>query len=90
MILVICLENKNGNVMMTVNLARESDNILIAGDINCRIDRTNIKTQTLMDTLEDEGFMLVNKSDMPTYVAPNGTSSIDLLLYKEKMVKILE
>ena len=43
-----------------------------------------------MDALEEEGFMLVNKSDISTYVVTNETSSIDLLLYKGKMIKVLE
>lgn len=77
--------------LMTALVATEtSDNTIIVGDINCRIDKANIKTEIVMETLREEGFMLANRGDLPTYIAHNGTSAIDVLLYRGKKITLLE
>ena len=38
----------------------------------------------LLDILEEEGLKLANRREDPTYIAPNGTSTIDLVFYRGK------
>ena len=40
-----------------------------------------------METLRGEGFTLINKSQFITYLLPNGTSAIDLVLSKGNGIK---
>ena len=51
---------------------------IIAGDLNCRIDKKNSKTKLVVDALEEEGFTLLNDRNTPTYICHNGSSAIDL------------
>ena len=44
----------------------------------------------VLEFLEEQGFTLPTERDTPTYIAPNGTSTIDLLFYKGKHIKIAE
>lgn len=57
---------------------------IIAGDLNARIDKPTTKTELILETLEGSGYNLVN---MKTYIAPNGTSTIDLVLYRGKDIR---
>jgi len=70
--------------------AEKQDKIIILGDINCRIDKKNTKTEIVMEMLREEGFKLANSKEMPTYIAHNGTSAIDLVLYRGKEIKLIE
>jgi len=54
------------------------ENIILAGDLNCRIDKKNEKTVIVLEFLEKEGLLLANEKTMKTYAAFNGSSSIDL------------
>ena len=76
-------------IMTATDATKEMENVIIAGDINCRIDRTNNKTETVMEAMREEGFRLANKADLVTYVAHNGTSAIDLLLYRGKRTRMI-
>jgi len=53
---------------------------LIAGDFNCRIDESppKAKTQALLDALNSRNFSLLNDASIKTYLAPNGSSTVDL------------
>ena len=55
---------------------------ILAGDINCRIDIPDKKTQEVTKLLQEEGFCLANRTDVMTYIAPNGCSCIDLVFKK--------
>jgi hypothetical protein len=39
----------------------EQDEGILAGDFNGRIDKTNVKTELAMETLQEEGFTLIKK-----------------------------
>lgn len=67
---------------------REEKNVIIAGDFNCRIDKPNNKTSTMLDILQEEGFRLINKAEEITYIAYNGTSTIDLVFYRGKDITV--
>lgn len=56
-----------------------TDNVIIMGDLNCRIDVPTQKTKTVINYIEEEGFTLVNKRENHTYLGPNGASTIDLV-----------
>jgi hypothetical protein len=80
------------NIIETISKAteetRKEKKVILAGDFNCRIDKYNTKTDILRETLEEEGFRLVNKKEVPTYIAPNGTSTIDLVFYRGDKLKL--
>lgn len=76
--------------MTAVEATKEAENIIIVGDINCRIDKKNNKMDIVLEALREEGFTLANRADMPTCVAHNGTSAINLLFYKSKTIKMVE
>jgi hypothetical protein len=66
---------------------------LIAGDFNCRIDLSPLPTRTiaLIRTLHEEGFWIANDPEMKTYIASNGSSTIDLIasnLPRDQMSRI--
>ena len=77
-------------VMTAISKTEENEKIILVGDINCRIDKDNIKTEMVMAALREEGYKLANKKDMMTYVAPNGSSAIDILLYKGEKIRAIE
>ena len=68
--------------------ANHSDAIIIAGDLNCRIDKSNPKTKRVLEYLEQEGFKVTNNPAETTYVTQNGTSTIDLILINNKTTLI--
>ncbi|KAJ4425968.1 hypothetical protein ANN_27594 [Periplaneta americana] len=53
--------------------------LILAEDLNCRIDRPDLKTTTIISFLESEGLTLINNKDTKTYIGPNGSSTIDLV-----------
>ena len=61
---------------------------ILAGDINCRIDKPDKKTQEVTKLLQEEGFCLANRTDVMTYIAPNGCSCIDLVFKKGNEIEI--
>ncbi|PSN36637.1 hypothetical protein C0J52_22292 [Blattella germanica] len=56
--------------------------VILAGNFNRRLDTNNQRSRILIDTLEEEGFRLINKPDQKTYYANNGSSTIDLVFLK--------
>ncbi|KAJ4426395.1 hypothetical protein ANN_27209 [Periplaneta americana] len=52
------------------------------------LDKPNNRTSLMMEFLQEEGFTLVNKKDNITYMAPNGASTIDLVFYRGKNIKV--
>ncbi|KAJ4448805.1 hypothetical protein ANN_00196 [Periplaneta americana] len=66
----------------------ENETIIIAGDLNCRLDKPNRKSKLVLEVLNEEGFKLVNKEDLKTYYCHNGSSAIDLVLYRGKGITL--
>ena len=54
---------------------------LLAGDLNCRIDRPNSKSKALIELMEEEGFALTNTAQTKTYISHNSSSTIDLIFH---------
>ena len=66
-------------------LLKQCDNnkpAIIGGDFNCRLDVGNYKTKLVIRTLEEEGFVLLNNPQIPTYICHNGKSTIDIALIR--------
>ena len=63
--------------------------VIFAGDLNARIDKLTTKTELIMETLEEAGYNLINKPNMKTYIARNGTSTIDPVVYTEEDISII-
>lgn len=59
------------------NVDDQYESCVICGDFNCRAD--NERGAQLIETLSLTGFSLLNDPSMPTYIAPNGSSTIDLI-----------
>ena len=75
-------------IMASTADTSKDESIIIVGDINCRIDK-NTKTEIVLEMLSEEGYILANSKEVPTYIAHNGTSAIDLLLYKGKNLRLI-
>ena len=78
------IEDIVGTITEATEQTKNEENVILAGDFNCRTDKPNTKTDILLDILEEEGFKLANRREDPTYIAPNGTSMIDLIFYRGK------
>ena len=61
---------------------------LLAGDLNCRMDRPNSKSQALMELMEEVSFTLTNAAQTKTYISHNGSSTIDLIFYQGNELKL--
>lgn len=77
-------------VMTAIAKATPRSNIIIAGDLNCRIDTSNHKSRELLQMMIEEGYTLVNEQHNRTYFAHNGSSTIDLIFYKGTSLEILD
>ncbi|KAJ9577008.1 hypothetical protein L9F63_006445 [Diploptera punctata] len=55
--------------------------VILAGDLNCRIDQHNHKSDTVINYLTNVGLCITNKPEDKTYIGHNGTSTIDLILH---------
>lgn len=67
------------SIMKVITEAKNERNVIIAGDFNGRIDKPDQKTEIILETMQEEGFTLINKPELTTYIAPNGSSAIDLV-----------
>lgn len=76
------IEDLIAAIMTALRHAVLGQNIIIAGDLNCRIDVASHRTDELLDMMAEEGFTLVNKADQRTYFDHSGCSTIDLIFFK--------
>ncbi|KAJ4427024.1 hypothetical protein ANN_26823 [Periplaneta americana] len=51
-------------------------------------DKPSTKSNHLIEIIKEEGFCLVNSTDLRTYFTHNGSSVTDLVLYKDKDITI--
>ncbi|KAJ4428050.1 hypothetical protein ANN_24064 [Periplaneta americana] len=84
------VENVIDLVYKAIEQTRTDKNVILAADLNCRLDKQNAKTHILLETLEEKGFRLANKKEIPTYIAHNGSSTIDLVFYKGEHLKLIK
>ena len=74
---VIVLVEEIAEVLCTVDLRKPC---LFCGDFNARVDLDGEeKAEALIDLMKDFGFSLITDKKVPTYVCPNGASTIDLV-----------
>ena len=69
-----------------MNLADQTGTIIVAGDLNCRIDTYSQKTSTVLGYMEEEGLTVVNDRQEKTYYGPNGTSTIDVVATNSRLM----
>ena len=69
-------------IMTALRHVTTGQNIIVAGDLNCRLDVISHRSNELLDMMAEEGFTLVNNADERTYFAHSGCSTIDLIFYK--------
>jgi hypothetical protein len=75
-------------IMFALELTDPEIPNLLAGDVNCRMDRPNSKSQALMEPMEEEGFTLNNAAQTKTYISHSGSSTIDLIFYRGNELKL--
>jgi len=63
-----------------ISALQRKQKIILAGDFNCTIDKIRGKTDEVPEFLHMEGLVLQNQRNEWTYIAPNGGSTIDLVL----------
>jgi len=63
-----------------INALQRKKKIILAGDFNCTIDKRRGKTDEVLEFLHMEGLVLQNQRNEWTYIAPNGGSTLDLML----------
>jgi hypothetical protein len=63
-----------------INALQRKQKIILAGDFNCTIDKRRGKTDEVLEFLHMEGLVLRNQRNKWTYIAPNGGSTLDLML----------
>ncbi|KAJ4443067.1 hypothetical protein ANN_04717 [Periplaneta americana] len=63
--------------------------IILARDLNCELDNANYRAKELMELMTEEGFILVNKAEDRTYVAQSGSSTIDLIFFKDHNIMLM-
>jgi hypothetical protein len=76
--------DKIGSALRKVD---KQEALILAGDLNCRIDKPHGKTTAIVSFLE-EGLTLVNRQVMDTYVSHNGKSVIDMVFCNMKDMNI--
>ena len=77
-----------GAILQALQHMSSGTPVILAGDFNCRRDKPDRKAIAVFDMLEEEGFKLVNKESIPTYICHNGSSVIDLVFYRGKEINI--
>ena len=60
--------------------------VVLAGDFNCRVDKDDMKSKTVIQFLEEEGLVLINNRNSPTYICHNGSSTIDLIFINSQSI----
>ena len=73
---------------IVTNYVETEQNVIIAGDLNCRLDKPDYKTIAVVEMMQGIGFNLINKQDLKTYLAPNGSSAVDIVLIRGKDLKL--
>ena len=68
------------HVIKAINKVKDEENVILAGDLNCRIDKPDHKTELILELLEEENFKLINKAK----------STIDLVFIKGDQLKVIE
>ena len=71
-------------VTAALNLIPRTDTVVMAGDLNCRIDKNHPKAVRVVEAIQKEGLSLINDEEEKTYIGPNGCSTIDLVFSNAK------
>jgi hypothetical protein len=58
------------------------ESIILAGDMNCRLDKPDMKCKAILAFLKEENLKITNDPKCKTYFAHNGSSTIDLVFHK--------
>ncbi|KAJ4441179.1 hypothetical protein ANN_11030 [Periplaneta americana] len=71
-----------------INKINKEETVILAGDLNCRIDITQDKAASVISYLENEGLSLINDKQEKTYICHNGSSTIDLIFSNMKRLHL--
>src|SRR5690606_36560160 len=71
-------------VLSATHLCLESSSLLIIlGDFNCRLDNFNVRGSTFKEEIENQCLRIMNDDSVFTYIWPNWTSTIELMITNE-------
>ena len=65
-----------GNAMKII---QQKENMILAGDFNCLIDKMGRKVEEVLSYLREERLTLLNSQKDWTYMCHNGGSTVDLI-----------
>ena len=68
----------------------KDDAVILTGDLNCRVDKANQKSNLVINFLQAEGLDLINEPEEITYIAHNGSSTIDLCFINNNIEAITQ
>lgn len=71
-------------------ITNPKESIILAGDMNCRIDKSDMKCKAILAFLKEENFKITNDPKCKTYFAHNGSSTIHLVFHKGDNIETLE
>ena len=77
-------------ISQCLDTTTKDDPVILAGDLNCRVDIISQKTTDVVNYLEEEGLALVNDKATKTYVCHNGASTIDLVFVNSKVKPLIQ
>ena len=72
--------------MTALNNTTPGCNIIIEGDMNIEDQRSRERQQLM----SEEGFTLSNNQNHKTYLAHNGSSTIDLIFYRGREINLTQ
>ena len=65
-------------IQRALDVINTNEKVILAGDLNCLVDKTNGKAKIVLDYLLGVRLALVNDGKVLTYICHNGESAIDL------------
>lgn len=83
------IEDIIATIMTALTKITPGCNTIIAGDMNCRMDVNDNRSRELLQLMAEEGFTLINNKNDKTYLAHNGSSTIDLIFYKGSEINLI-
>ena len=65
-------------IQRALDVIKTNEKVILAGDLNCPVNKMNGKAKIVLDYLPREGLTLVNDGKVLAYICHNGGSDIDL------------
>ena len=73
---------------LVISKLPKTEPLILAGGFNCRVDSPISKAIKVLDYLEGEGLMIINRKKTKTYIGHNGSSTIDLIFINDGLKQV--